>query len=134
MAKHSDITSAFSKVSSILRNDAGENYDMTVQFNGTLHNKQGFQIQVDHVEQLSSSTLNNWSTEALRSGIIIDFTQDFTNGTVHGTCYFINEPIRATCYKCPSWNSRVKWSLLYLSMWIYSTVELCRQHNLVDLL
>lgn len=131
---HSDISKAFATVQNIITAESGDNYDMTVTFNGTLHNKEGFEIQINNIERLSSSMISTWGTKALRSGIIVDFSQDFTNGIVHGTCFFIKEPIRATCYKCPTWHSGVKWSLLYLSIWIYSSVELCRQHNLVDLL
>ena len=133
MTKNSDISSAFATVRNILLNDAGENYDMTVTFTGTLHNKKGFEIQIENVEELSSSSMAYWSTQALKGGLILTFKQDFTNGVVYGTCYFIEAPIRATCYKCPHLEVNFKWSLLYLSMWICSSVELCRQHNLVNL-
>lgn len=132
MVQNSDISNAFSSIKNILLQDADENYDMTVSFIGTLHNKKGFEIQIENVEQLSSTSMAYWSTQALKGGLILTFKQDFTNGVVYGTCYFIEAPIRATCYKCPKWNGGIKWSMLYLSMWIYSSIELCRQHNLVN--
>ena len=114
--KNTEIVADFNYIKNMIVEDTLDNFDISVNLEGYVHNGEGFIISVNNIESINDSTLNKWVDSIEKRDMNCTVESNFTDGIIKLTCMFLP--------KKSKWSIGSLYTLMYLSVSIYSLKEL----------